>query len=72
MINFSFAAVLKTAAFLSFVALAFAALVDLATMGETRRIKLLSRSGLSQRAIASRLSVSRYRVQSALSAQTLR
>jgi len=41
-------------------------LIDLATMSPERRIRLLKRSGLSQRAIADRLGVSRYRVRLAL------
>jgi hypothetical protein len=41
-------------------------LIDLATMSPERRIRLLKRSGLSQRAIADRLGISRYRVRLAL------
>jgi cytochrome c oxidase subunit IV len=41
-------------------------LIDLATMSPERRIRLLKRSGLSQRAIAERLGISRYRVRLAL------
>ena len=41
-------------------------LIDLATMSPERRIRLLKRSGLSQRAIAERLGVTRYRVRLAL------
>lgn len=41
-------------------------LIDLATMSPERRIRLLKRSGLSQRAIADRLGISRYRVRVAL------
>lgn len=48
--------------------LAVAALVDLATMGQDRRIRLLRRAGLTQSAIASQLGCSRYRVRVALSA----
>lgn len=42
------------------------AIVDLATMSQPRRIRTLKRQGLSQRAIADRLGVSRYRVRVAL------
>ncbi len=42
------------------------AVIDLATMSQERRISLLKRSGLSQRAIADRLGISRYRVRVAL------
>ena len=41
-------------------------LIDLATMSPERRIRLLKRSGLSQRAIPDRLGISRYRVRFAL------
>ena len=41
-------------------------LIALATMSPARRIRLLKRSGLSQRAIADRLGVTRYRVRLAL------
>jgi hypothetical protein len=41
-------------------------LIDLATMSPERRIRILKRSGLSQRAIADRLGISRYRVRVAL------
>ena len=42
------------------------ALIDLATMSTDRRVRMLQRMGLSQRAIASRLGVTRYRVRLAL------
>jgi DNA-binding CsgD family transcriptional regulator len=42
------------------------ALVDVLTQSQPQRIRRLSRSGHSQRAIASRLGVSRYQVQKAL------
>jgi hypothetical protein len=42
------------------------AVIDLVTMSPERRIRLLKRSGLSQRAIADRLGISRYRVRLAL------
>jgi len=58
MISFSLAAIFKVA----FLLLAVVAVVDLLTMSQPRRVRMLSRSGLSQRAIASRLNVSRYRV----------
>ncbi len=48
--------------------LVVAALIDLATMGQDRRIRLLRRAGLTQSAIASQLCCSRYRVRVALSA----
>jgi len=41
-------------------------LIDLATMSPERRIRLLKRSGLSQRAIADRLGITRHRVRFAL------
>jgi hypothetical protein len=41
-------------------------LIDLATMSTERRVRMLKRSGLSQRAIADRLSLTRYRVRIAL------
>lgn len=41
-------------------------LIDLVTMSPERRIRILKRSGLSQRAIADRLGISRYRVRLAL------
>ena len=67
MLSLSFAAVLKWAALLSFAFLAVVAVVDLLTMSQNRRIRQLSRRGLSQRAIASRLNITRYRVRVALS-----
>ena len=62
MISLSLAAIFKVAFFL----LAIVAVVDLLTMSQDRRIRRLSRRGLSQRAIASRLNVSRYRVRQCL------
>lgn len=62
MISLSLAAIFKVAFFL----LAIVAVVDLLTMSQPRRVRMLSRSGLSQRAIASRLNVSRYRVRQCL------
>ena len=62
MISLSVAAIFKVAFFL----LAIVAVVDLLTMSQDRRVRMLSRSGLSQRAIASRLNVSRYRVRQCL------
>lgn len=44
------------------------ALVDLATASPARRAWILRQSGLSQRAIAERLGVSRYRVRQYLAA----
>ena len=46
--------------------LAVVALIDLATMSQTRRIQMLRNSGLSQSAIAAHLGCSRYRVRLAL------
>ena len=63
MLSLSLAAIFKVA----FLLLAVVAVVDLLTMSQPRRVRMLSRSGLSQRAIASRLNVSRYRVRMALS-----
>lgn len=63
MISLSLAAIFKVAFFL----LAIVAVVDLLTMSQNRRIRQLSRRGLSQRAIASRLNITRYRVRVALS-----
>jgi len=42
------------------------AIVDLATMSQARRVRLLRRAGLTQSAIADRLQISRYRVRQAL------
>jgi transcriptional regulator len=42
------------------------ALIDLATMSTQRRVRMLQRMGHSQRAIAARLGVTRYRVRLAL------
>ncbi len=42
------------------------ALIDLATMSQSRRVRLLRRSGMTQSAIADRLQISRYRVRLAL------
>ena len=44
------------------------AVIDLATMSQERRVRMLRRSGLSQRAIAAKLEISRYRVGKALAA----
>ena len=43
------------------------ALIDLATASPARRAWILRRSGLSQRAIADRMGISRYRVRCYLS-----
>ena len=66
MLSLSFAAVLKWAALLSFAFLAVVAVVDLLTMSQPRRVRMLSRAGHSQRRIASRLNVTRYRVRQCL------
>ena len=63
MLSLSLAAIFKVA----FLLLAIIAAVDLLTMSQPRRVRMLSRSGLSQRAIASRLGITRHRVRVALS-----
>lgn len=62
MISLSIAAIFKVAFFL----LAIVALIDLLTMSQPRRVRMLSRAGHSQRAIASRLQITRYRVRQCL------
>ena len=62
MFSLSLAAIFKVA----FLLLAVVAVVDLLTMSQPRRVRMLSRSGLSQRAIASRLKISRHRVRMTL------
>jgi hypothetical protein len=47
-------------------ALLLVAVVDVLTQSQSQRIRRLSRSGLSQRAISSRLGISRYSVRLAL------
>lgn len=42
------------------------ALIDVLTMSQARRVRLLRRTGLTQSAIADRLQISRYRVRQAL------
>jgi transcriptional regulator len=42
------------------------AVLDVLTMSQTRRVRLLRRTGLTQSAIADRLQISRYRVRQAL------
>ena len=42
------------------------AVVDLATMSQARRVRMLRRCGMTQAAIADRLQISRYRVRQAL------
>lgn len=66
MIAATVAAAFKAAAFILTALLIAVAVVDLLTMSERRRVRMLSRSGLSQRAIADRLSISRHRVRGAL------
>ena len=63
MISVSIAAIFKVAFFL----LAIVAVVDLLTMSQPRRIRMLTRCGHSQRRIASRLKIKRHRVRMALS-----
>lgn len=62
MISLSLAAIFKVALLL----LAIVAVVDLLTMSQPRRVRMLSRAGHSQRAIASRLQITRYRVRQCL------
>lgn len=66
MLSISFAAVLKWAALLSFAFLVVVAVIDLLTMSQDRRVRMLSRAGHSQRRIASRLNITRYRVRQCL------
>ena len=63
MFSLSLAAIFKVA----FLFLAIIAAVDLLTLSQDRRIRMLTRCGHSQRAIASRLGITRYRVRMALS-----
>jgi DNA-binding CsgD family transcriptional regulator len=42
------------------------AVIDWLTASETRRVRILRRTGLSQRQIATRLNLTRYRVRQAL------
>ena len=63
MISLSLAAIFKVA----FLLLAVVAVVDLLTMSQDRRVRMLSRCGHSQRSIAARLQITRYRVRMALS-----
>ena len=62
MISISIAAIFKVAFFL----LAIVAVVDLLTMSQDRRVRMLSRCGHSQRRIAARLGITRHRVRLAL------
>lgn len=62
MISLSLAAIFKVA----FLLLAIVAVVDLLTMSQERRVRMLSRAGHSQRQIASRLQITRYRVRHCL------
>ena len=62
MISLSLAAIFKVA----FLLLAVVAVVDLHTMSQDRRVRMLSRCGHSQRRIASRLQITRYRVRQCL------
>ena len=63
MLSLSLAAIFKVAFFL----LAIVAVVDLLTMSQPRRVRLLTRCGHSQRRIAARLGITRHRVRMALS-----
>ena len=62
MISLSLAAIFKVAFFL----LAIVAVVDLLTMSQPRRVRLLTRCGHSQRRIAARLGITRHRVRQCL------
>jgi hypothetical protein len=62
MLSLSLAAIFKVA----FILLAAVALIDLLTMSQDRRVRTLSRCGHSQRSIASRLNITRYRVRQCL------
>lgn len=62
MLSLSLAAIFKVA----FLLLAVVAVVDLLTMSQDRRVRMLSRCGHSQRRIASRLNITRYRVRQCL------
>jgi hypothetical protein len=62
MLSLSIAAIFKVAFFL----LAIVALIDLLTMSQPRRVRMLSRCGHSQRSIAARLQITRYRVRQCL------
>jgi hypothetical protein len=62
MISLSLAAIFKVA----FLLLAVVAVVDLLTMSQDRRVRMLSRCGHSQRSIAARLNITRYRVRQCL------
>lgn len=44
-----------------------AAIVDVLTMGESRKARLYRRQGMSQRAIAAQMGISRYKVRQILS-----
>ena len=63
MFSLSLAAMFKVAILL----LAVVAVVDLLTMSQDRRVRMLSRCGHSQRRIASRLNITRHRVRQCLS-----
>lgn len=63
MFSLCLAAIFKVA----FLLLAIIAVVDLLTMSQPRRVRMLSRAGHSQRRIASRLQITRHRVRLALS-----
>ena len=66
MLSLSLTVALKWAALLSFSCLAIIAAIDLLTMSQDRRVRMLSRCGHSQRRIASRLGITRHRVRMAL------
>ena len=62
MLSLSLAAIFKVAFFL----LAIIAVIDLLTMSQPRRVRMLNRCGHSQRRIASRLGITRHRVRQCL------
>jgi hypothetical protein len=63
---FTLSALLAAALKLLLPALLLIALVDVLTQSQPQRIRRLARAGLSQRAIAERCQITRYRVRSAL------
>jgi hypothetical protein len=62
MLSLSLAAIFKVAFFF----LAIVAVVDLLTMSQDRRVRMLTRCGHSQRRIAARLGITRHRVRQCL------
>lgn len=62
MLSLSFALLWKIAAVL----LIAVALIDLLTISDDRRVRMLRRQGMTQQAIAERLGITRYTVRKAL------